>query len=142
MNTTNWADLLQRAEILDRDLTEEELLLWKRGILDGNTRLWNVEYVHAVQRAVDGHNREQLDAMLMAEIPIPQFLLPFLASEPQGRRPPAFTAVEDKQIRRSFDRAVNFLGMSQVEAKQWLASLKRVNKKTIERSLKRTEKRD
>ncbi len=72
---TDWVALLARAEALDAPLSDEELALWKRGLLDGNARIWNVEYVHAVQRAVEGHDREQLDAMLAAEIPIPAFLL-------------------------------------------------------------------
>lgn len=142
MTATDWQELLRRAEDLDRALTDEELSLWKRGIIDGNARMWNVQYVHAVQRAIEGHDRTELDAMLRAEIPIPLFLLPLIVREPRGRRPAAFTALQDVVIRQVFDRATRFLNMSDAEAKRWLADTKRVHKKTIERSLKRTEARD
>lgn len=143
----DWGALLERAEELDAPLTDEELSLWKRGLLDGNTRQWNVEYVHAVQRAVEGHDREELDAMLRAEIPIPSFLLPFLAMEPVGRRPAAFTALEDKIIREMFDRRRS-VSMTKADVKRWIAETrwvtseggkKRPSIKTIERSLKRTD---
>lgn len=142
MNKTEWAALLARAEEADKPLTDEELTLWKRGLVDGNTRMWNVEYVHAVQRAIEGHDREQLEAMLRAEIPIPAFLLPFLVAAPQGRRPAQFTALEDKINRDMFDRSVRFMNMSAVEAKRWLAGVRGIHLKTIERSLKRTEQKD
>jgi hypothetical protein len=142
MMKVDWSDLLGRAEELDRPLSDEELSLWKRGILDGNSRMWNVQYVHAVQRAIEGHDRGELDAMLRAEIPIPAFLLPFIASEPQGRRPAAFTLLQDRINLRIFEHAVQFLQMSEAEAKRWLAEKRGVNKKTVERSLKRAEERD
>lgn len=142
MNKTEWAALLARAEELDKPLNDEELSLWKRGLLDGNTRMWNVEYVHAVQRAVEGHDREQLDAMLKAEIPIPAFLLPLLIPDSQGRRPAKFTALEDAINRQMFERAVGFMGMSAPEAKRWLSEVRGGHVKTIDRSLKRTESQD
>ncbi|EPJ9684772.1 hypothetical protein [Pseudomonas aeruginosa] len=139
MKKTEWAELLERAEKLDEPLTDEELSLWKRGLLDGNSRMWNVDYVHAVQRAIEGHDREELDAMLMAEIPIPTFLLPFLVPAPQGRRPAQFTALEDKINREMFERSVRFLEMSPADAKRWISGVRGAHVKTIERSLKRTE---
>ncbi|WP_135499962.1 hypothetical protein [Pseudomonas citronellolis] len=139
MNKTEWTALLARAEKLDEPLTDEEFSLWKRGMLDGNARMWNVDYVHAVQRAIEGHDREQLDAMLGAEIPIPAFLLPFLIPISQGRRPAQFTALEDKINREMFDRSVRFMEMSAAEAKRWIAEVRGAHVKTIERSLKRTE---
>ncbi|EPZ6106361.1 hypothetical protein [Pseudomonas aeruginosa] len=139
MNKIEWAALLARAEKLDGPLTDEELSLWKRGLLDGNARMWNVDYVHAVQKAIEGHDREQLDAMLRAEIPIPAFLLPFLVPAHEGRRPAQFTALEDKINREMFDRSVRFMKVSAAEAKRWIAGMRGAHVKTIERSLKRTE---
>jgi hypothetical protein len=139
---TDWTDVLARAQALDAPLSAEELALWKRGLLEGSARMWNAEYVHAVQRAVEGHDREQLDAMLGAEIPIPAFLLPMLASSPQGGRPPALTALQDQSLRRWFNHAVEAMNMSERDAKAWLAKIKRVGVRTISRSLKRTEAQD
>lgn len=142
MNRTDWAALLVRAEELDKPLTDEELSLWKRGLFDGNARMWNVEYVHAVQQAIEGHNREHLDAMLRGEIPIPPFLLPFLAAEPQGRRPARFTALQDSNNRQMFARAISFMKMTPAEAKNWLAKKHGTCAKTIERSIKRATPSD
>lgn len=138
----DWQELLQRAKALDAPLSDEELALWRRGIIDGNARMWNVDYVHAVQRAVEGHDRAQLDAMLMAAIPVPSFLLPFLAQKVCGRRPLAFTAMEDQINADMYRRAVEHLGMSSAEAKRWLAGSRNCHVRTIERSLKRIAGRD
>lgn len=142
MNKAEWTVLLAKAEELDKPLTDEELSLWKQGLIDGNARMWNVEYVHAVQRAVEGHNRDQLDAMLKAEIPIPAFLLPLLIPNHKGQRPARFTVLEDKINREIFDRATSFMNMSTKNAKTWVAEVRGVDVKTISRSLKRTEAGD
>ena len=67
--------------------------------------MWNAEYVDAAQAAVEKHDPGKLYAMMRAEIPIPAFLLPVIAglSEPKGRRPAAFTALEDRVIGQHFD---------------------------------------
>lgn len=142
MDKASWAELLALAEELDKPLTNEELSLWERGKLDGNARMWNVEYVHAVQRAIEGHDRELLDAMLRANIPIPDFLLRFLVPNPQGRRPPQFTVLEDTINRQMFELAVRFMGMVPKDAKGWLAEVRECHVKTIERSLERTKPLD
>lgn len=139
--TPDWPALLARAQELDAPLTAEELELWKRGIIDGNARMWNVEYVHAAQRALEGRDREQLLAMMRAEIPIPAFLLPIVASlnEPHGGRPAQFTALEDRLNLQWFEKLTRFFGRSDTEALAELAQMRGVSKKTIERSLERAK---
>lgn len=134
----DWRQLLVRAEALDAPLTDRELSLWKDGTIDGNARVWNVEYVHAAQCAVEKHDPAQLFAMMAVEIPVPAFLLPIIAkvSAPEGRRPLALTAVEDHGIRRSFERLSGHT--TAAKAKAWLAKLRGVSVRTIERSLHRT----
>lgn len=137
----DWPTLLAKAEELDKPLTPEELDLWKRRLIDGNARMWNVEYVHAAQRALEGRDREQLLAMMRAEIPIPAFLLPIVASlnEPRGGKPAQFTALDDQINLLWFEKLTRFFGRSAVEARRELAERHGVDDKTIKRSLKRAK---
>jgi len=140
----DWVDLLARAEEADKPLTVEELELWKKGKIDGNQRIWNVQYVHAAQRAVDGNDPAELHAMMAAEIPAPSFLLPIIARAnlPQGGRPRALTVLDDKIIRQAFDWMTNHLNMSSKDARKDLARRRNVKEKTIARSLKLSEAKD
>lgn len=139
--TPDWRSLLARAEALDAPMTDEELALWKRGLIDGNARMWNVEYVNAAQRAVEGRDPEQLHAMMRAEIPIPAFLLPIIASlsEPRGKRPAQFTAMDDQLNLQWVETLTRLLGKSEVEVRRELAQRRGVDDKTIKRSLKRAK---
>lgn len=143
----DWHSLLRAAEEFDRVLSGDDLAmwnqLWRRGILDGNGKGWAHDYVDAVESAIRKHDGTRLRAMLRAEVPIPPFLLPYL-ERALGRSPgaPGLTTSEDAAIRDYFDR-VNEHGLaSESEAKRDLAKIKRVHKKTIDRSLKRTEPDD
>lgn len=138
----DWLALLARAEAMDADLTPEELQLWQRGLIDGNARMWNVEYVHATQCALKKHDPAQLLEMMAAEIPAPPFLLPLIAQawSAGGGRPEALTVLEDKVIRKAFDRLTHpDSRMKPAQAKQYLAKARGTKKKNIDRSLARTE---
>jgi len=74
----DWAALLSEAMAADAPLTKDELMLWQQGLIDGNARMWNVEYVHACERAIHSRDFDQLIAMLEARIPHQAFLLPVL----------------------------------------------------------------
>lgn len=138
--TPDWPALLARAQELDAPLTAEELELWKRGIIDGNARMWNVQYVNAAQAAVEQRDIAQLVGMMKAEIPIPAFLLPVIASlwEPRGGRRRQLTALQDQTIRDAFEKATAHLRMSDADAKKWLAGIFGVDVVQIRRSLART----
>lgn len=141
MDSIDWLDLLAQAESADTPLTDEELALWKRGLLDGNARMWNVQYVHAAQRAIEGNDSGELLAMMLAAIPAPTFLLPVIAQVgiPQAGRGSALTAVDDKFLREAFDRLTEHCSMSKADARRHLAKLRGVSDKTMARSLARTE---
>lgn len=137
----DWPDLLAHAQEADKPLSDEELALWKRGKIDGNARMWNVQYVHAVQRALEGNDPAEMLAMMAAEIPVPAFLLPAISlmRGPLSHAPAKFTVVNDHVIRRAFDRMTgDFFGMRDKAARDRLASLLHVDEKTIARSLKKT----
>ena len=122
--SVDWAMLLASAAELDKPLTDEQLSLWKRGLIDGNAYSWNTEYVDAAQAAIEKHDPRKLYAMMRAQIPIPAFLLPLIAdlSEPTGRRPAAFTAYEDQLIREQFDRMVALRLQNPIAARKKIAA--------------------
>ena len=144
----DWEHLVRLAMEADRPLTDEEQALWQRGLVDGNSRMWNVDYVHAAQEALEQRRPERLTAMLEAEVPVPTFLLPVIAAVIRARMPgkePRFTLVEHNQIRELFDRMVEHWypedGARNARSKAiaHLVQLTGASKKTIERSLKLTE---
>lgn len=139
LSGVDWAQMLELATELDRPLSEEELALWKRGLLDGNARMWNVDYVHATQSAIEKREPAQLMAMMNAGIPAPAFLLPAISriAMPTGGRPIALTALEDRVIRSAFERMLA-LGFTESNAKRQLAERRGLSQKTIGRSLIRS----
>lgn len=141
-NAPDWASLLALATEQDIPLSDEELDLWRRGLIDGSSRMWAVDYVHAVQRAVTGNDTTQLRAMLDAGIQPPAFLLSLIARafDPTPNRPAKLTSHDDDVIRQYFDRATTHMGMTPVEAKRWLVESRRITRKTLDRSLARTAK--
>ena len=146
----DWKTMHALAVEADRPMTDEELSLWSRGILDGNARMWNVEYVHAVQAALEQRKPDQLFAMLNAAIPAPSFLLPVIAEvikvQATGKpgRSPRFTQAAHESTRSIYSRLVKFNYPSATaeeahrRAVEYLARAKNVSTKTIERSLERT----
>lgn len=141
-NGPDWAALLALAAEQDKPLSDEELELWRRGLIDGNSRMWAVDYVHAVQRAITGNDTASLRAMLDASIAPPAFLLPLVAQafDPTPNRPARLTVHDDEVIRDYFDRATTYKMMSEAEAKRWLAGSRGITIRTLARSLARTDK--
>lgn len=144
----DWSNLFKLAEAADQPLTTEELSLWQRGLIDGNARMWNVEYVHAAQAALTQRQPAQLLAMLTAEIPAPPFLLPAIAAvieaqtKKQGGRSPKLTQGQRKHIREQvFPRRFGLTNPSlpekarRAEVVTRLAAVFGVSEKTIERAL-------
>lgn len=104
-----------------------------------------IEYIDALQEALEGRKAERLLAMLDAQCPIPDCLLPVLAEvirdARQGRstgQPKALTEISDAVIREYFDLMVNHMGLTAAAARDELASIKGVSLDTIKRSLRRT----
>lgn len=143
----NWSRLLELAEAADQPLTPEELALWKRGIIDGNARAWNVQYVHAASAALTQRQPAQLLAMLNAEIPAPSFLLPIIAAviEAQavkrGGRSPILDPTTRSFIRAEYDRVLDWQspGLSETKRRSnviaYFAKAFGASPKTIERAL-------
>ena len=151
--TVDWRALIKEAEELDKPFTEEELSLWKRGLFDGNERIWSKDYVHAAQKAATGRSADQLIAMMAAGIPVAPFVLPAIAlaisnmTTKVAGRPEALTQYQDELIRQAYSRVLGFSGQqnlkkAKAEAKRYLASVHKVSVKTISRSLARTENAD
>jgi hypothetical protein len=140
----DWNAYLAQARELDRPLTDDELKRWKSGTLDGSARMYNEDYVHAVQKALEGRDSALLESMMEAKIPIPSFLLPAVAKIwiSKGGRPAALTAVEDARIRWFYNQMTKHLRMEDAVAKQELSRLLGLHKKTIDRSLARTKDQD
>lgn len=142
----NWQALQARAREADRQLTAEELDLWRRGILDGTASGWHVDLVRALQRAIEARDHAPLIAWLDAGMPVPGFLAPVLAEAlrmlAQGTthgRPRQLTAFDDTQIRWYFDRMTG--GAMRRAPKQIRAELAErfgVSEATVARSLGRT----
>ena len=88
LKNPDWDALMAQAREFDRPLNAEELSLWKRGVIDGNQRIYAVEYVDACHRAIEGLDPNDMVEMLRHEIPPPPFLLPviahFIATKEQG----------------------------------------------------------
>lgn len=145
----DWDHLLQQAKTADRPLSAEELSLWKRGVIDGNARMWNVEYVDACQAALEQRDSSRLLAMLDAEVPAPAFLLPIIAavirrqSTGTGGRPPSLTELAKKNISEVYTKllALHVDGKDPHAATvAYLAKIKGVSEKTIERALKKPQR--
>lgn len=142
----DWPALLEKAREADRQLTAEELDLWRRGILDGTANGWHVDLVHALQRAIEGRDRFPLLLWLDAGMPIPGFLSPLLADalRPIDGAPTKLTALHDLTIREHYDRCVNFLDKKRGAVKRTkieLATTFGVSVDLIEASLERTRAR-
>jgi hypothetical protein len=137
----DWLDLMRQAKEADAPISDELLTLWKRGVVDEAGRGWAEQYVHAVQRAVEGNRRNVLVAMLRASIPVPTFLLPALslAFEPTSHRPKALTVQDDEFIRSHFDHTVA-LGRDTKEYRETIAAFYGVSTKIIAQSLARTRR--
>lgn len=143
----DWAALHALAVDADRQMSAEELELWRRGVIDGNARLWNVDYVHAAQSALEQRRPAQLLAMLGAEIPAPTFLLPIIADVIRSQKvgkpgpPPKLTQAAHEAIRSIYSILVEhrYPGCAPEEARrlaiEYLAHAKGVSEKTIVRSL-------
>lgn len=146
----NWEALRRQAVEFDSPLTTEEFDLWKRGIIDPVDRMWAVDYLHAIETAVKKRDDVTLLAMLRADIPFPAFLAPALADafaaratgKGQPGRATALTAVESSNIKSMFDQLFSVHKLRSPEAKArrrvigWLADVKCVSVKTIERALR------
>lgn len=79
LKNPDWNSLFAQATEYNRPLSEAELKLWKTGVIDGNQRIWAVDYVDACYRAVEGREPADMLALLRQEVPPPPFLLPVLA---------------------------------------------------------------
>jgi hypothetical protein len=146
----DWTQMMQKAQLADRSLSKEENDLWARGIIDGNAFMWNVQYVHALQKAIEANANDEFLAMARSEIPIPAFLLPavaFLIQKDVSGKPAAFTIVQDVTVRAAFDKWVAHPDPNvppsrrEKTIRQQIARTLGVHEKTIWRSLKRTEKK-
>jgi hypothetical protein len=143
----DWPRLLELAEAADQPLTPEELDLWKRGIIDGNARAWNVQYVHAASAALTQRRPAELLAMLRAEIPAPAFLLPVVAAviEAQVDKPggasPKLSPTTRKYIRDHYDHVLAWQSpalsekMRRTKVVEYFAKVFGASTKTIERAL-------
>ena len=125
----DWPALLEQARHVDRDATASG---------------WNVDLLHALQRAIEGREHAQLLALLDAGLPVPGFMAPLLADAMRaivrGGRPKALTAVADTAIRSVFDALVHpDVGMSSADAVKQIAAAREVSIDVVRRSLKRTE---
>lgn len=143
----DWSALLERADHADRQLSPEELDLWKRGLIDGTANGWHVDMVHAAQRALEGREPADLLRMLDAGFPIPAWLTPVLAgiirSAHHGSvagRPSAFTAHQDRMNREMLEHMTHRdMGMSEAQAIKWLAAVTGRSVDTIRRSIRRAK---
>lgn len=142
----DWSALLDQAREADRQLTPEELDLWRRGVLDGCANGWHVDMVHALQRALEARDTGELLAMLDAGIPVAAFLAAVLgdvmrtmAERTAAGRPASFTTAQDQNLRQMFVQLTGHDSrMSDRAAIEWLARAMCVSADTVRRSLKRT----
>jgi len=142
----DWPALLARAREADRQLSPEELDLWRRGILDGTANGWHVDLVHALQRATEGRDHAPLIAWLDAGMPIPGFCAPLiadalrmLANGTAHGRPRELSAADDSMIRWYFDKMTGgTLKRDAVRVRAELAERFEISEASIRRSLKRT----
>jgi hypothetical protein len=136
----NWAALLSDVRAED----EEARSLFPNGKWRDTSH--GVDYVDALQEALEAREFGRLMAMLDAGCPIPDCLLPMVAEVIRdirhGRstgRPKKLTALADESIREGFDLAVKHAGLTREKACGWLASIMGVSTDTIERSLRRSK---
>lgn len=144
----DWSGLLDQAHHADRQLSAEELDLWRRGVIDGTGNGWHVDLIHAAQRSIEGRDHSPLLAWLDAAMPVPGFAAPLIAdalrTAVQGTAtgaPSLLTAHADRNIRNGFERLVllDTKRGNKTRAKQMLAEWFDMSIDSIERSLKRTE---
>lgn len=137
-----WGELLEQARAADRPLTDEELQLWERGVVDGSANFYAEAYVLAMQEALEQRQPERLLGMLESALPLPPFLLPALAAVLRSEilrdihgQASVLDAADEQAIREHYGRLITYHGMSGRQAKAELAKSLGVSYSTVERAL-------
>jgi hypothetical protein len=127
-------------------VSPEAQALWLEGKIPDPSPGWDDDYLHALQRSLEGRDHAPLLQMLDACVPMHPMLLAIVADvirdAHQGLAigtPTKLTAHQDSAIRFGFDRSIAHWAKSKKEARLWLSDLFKVSEDTIKRSLKRTE---
>jgi hypothetical protein len=143
----NWSALLKRLRDDEASVTPEAMEIWLRGKWSDPRPRWDVEYLNAMQSALEQRDRGELLKMLDAGVPIiSDALLPLIAEVIrdvlQGRStgaPIGLTALDDEKVRRLFDWATTHGKMNKTNARYWLSEAMLVSVDSIKRSLSRTK---
>lgn len=146
----DWPALLDRARSVEaRPLSDEELALWRRGLFDGSASWHATDYVHALQRSIEGRDHVPLRALLAACVPFPAWLGPLVADALRAAehgsiagRASRLTALDDAVIRDIHDRLMQHGHARIGDVREFIAACKGTSVDTIRRSLERAATRD